>query len=357
MTEASRFANEYGDLTHLPLFSQTGQRRHTGSPRFRPHGGVAAGSHVRRRLGRWSPTLRAQASEQLSQAVQSDRARLDKEAQQELGRSIVLDLIESAMAEAVDAGHGVVEPREAAGDRPGRVRLAVPARPSPAVGRRRPDREHRHRRPRQRPARAGRRDARARTAGRRLRSGADRLPRLPGIAQRGERSFVLRGPAAPAPEARRRIAPGCGRLGDAASLGRDPASPADAGHARRPRRARDDDAGRRPRSCEPRCALGARSSSPARKVPGRRRWSAPSAPRSTSSRRSAPSRPSTSCTSTSSAATRWSMPGRPGRDRVSGVLTGARRASSPSTRHSSTPSASTSRDRSSARSAARRSGR
>ncbi|MFT4011495.1 MAG: hypothetical protein QM655_15780, partial [Nocardioidaceae bacterium] len=51
-------------------------------------------------------TLRAQASEQLSQAVQSGRARLDKEAQQELGRSIVLDLIESAMAEAVDAGLG-----------------------------------------------------------------------------------------------------------------------------------------------------------------------------------------------------------------------------------------------------------
>ena len=55
-------------------------------------------------------TLRAQASEQLSQAVASDRARLDKAAQQELGRSIVLDLIESAMAEAVDAGHGSWSP-------------------------------------------------------------------------------------------------------------------------------------------------------------------------------------------------------------------------------------------------------
>ena len=108
-----------------------------------------------------------------------------------------------------------------------------------------------------------------RTAGRRLRSGADRLPRLPCIAQRGQRSFVLRGPAEPAPEARRRIAPGRGRLGDDPSLGRDPASPADAGHAGRPRRARHDDADRRPRSCEPRCGLGARSSSPARRVPGK----------------------------------------------------------------------------------------
>ena len=31
MTEAYRFANEYGDLTRLPLFSQTDQRRHAGS--------------------------------------------------------------------------------------------------------------------------------------------------------------------------------------------------------------------------------------------------------------------------------------------------------------------------------------
>ena len=49
-------------------------------------------------------TLRAQASEQLSQAVAADRGRLDKTAQQELGRSIVLDLIESSMADSVNAG-------------------------------------------------------------------------------------------------------------------------------------------------------------------------------------------------------------------------------------------------------------
>ena len=54
----------------------------------------------------WSlvAALRAQASEQLSQAVAADRGRLDRAAQEELGRSIVLDLIESAMAEAVNAG-------------------------------------------------------------------------------------------------------------------------------------------------------------------------------------------------------------------------------------------------------------
>lgn len=48
--------------------------------------------------------LRAQASEQLSQAVAADRTRLDRAAQQELGRSIVLELIESALADEVNAG-------------------------------------------------------------------------------------------------------------------------------------------------------------------------------------------------------------------------------------------------------------
>lgn len=54
----------------------------------------------------WSlvAALRAQASEQLSQAVAADRGRLDRMAQQELGRAIVLDLIESTVAERVDAG-------------------------------------------------------------------------------------------------------------------------------------------------------------------------------------------------------------------------------------------------------------
>ena len=48
--------------------------------------------------------LRAQASDQLSQAVAADRGRLDKAAQEELGRSIVLDLIEATVAERVNAG-------------------------------------------------------------------------------------------------------------------------------------------------------------------------------------------------------------------------------------------------------------
>ena len=48
--------------------------------------------------------LRSQASERLSQAVAAERGRLDKGSQEEYGRAIVLDLIESAMAEAVNAG-------------------------------------------------------------------------------------------------------------------------------------------------------------------------------------------------------------------------------------------------------------
>jgi Flp pilus assembly CpaF family ATPase len=54
----------------------------------------------------WSlvAALRAQASEQLSQAVAADHGRLDRAAQQELGRSVVLDLVEATMAEAVNGG-------------------------------------------------------------------------------------------------------------------------------------------------------------------------------------------------------------------------------------------------------------
>ncbi|EGD43988.1 secretion system protein [Nocardioidaceae bacterium Broad-1] len=48
-------------------------------------------------------SLRAQASEQLSQAVAA-HGHLSKLDQEELGRSIVLELIDAAMAEAVDAG-------------------------------------------------------------------------------------------------------------------------------------------------------------------------------------------------------------------------------------------------------------
>ncbi|QCC78718.1 CpaF family protein [Nocardioides daphniae] len=60
----------------------------------------------------WSlvAAMRAQASEQLSQAVAADRLRLDKSAQEELGRSIVLDLVDAAVADRVDAGETAWSP-------------------------------------------------------------------------------------------------------------------------------------------------------------------------------------------------------------------------------------------------------
>ena len=48
--------------------------------------------------------LRAKASDQLSQAVAADRGRLDKTGQQELGRAIVLELIDTAMVDRVNEG-------------------------------------------------------------------------------------------------------------------------------------------------------------------------------------------------------------------------------------------------------------
>ena len=48
--------------------------------------------------------LRAKASDQLSQAVAADRGRLDKTGQQELGRAIVLELIDTAMVDRVNDG-------------------------------------------------------------------------------------------------------------------------------------------------------------------------------------------------------------------------------------------------------------
>jgi Flp pilus assembly CpaF family ATPase len=53
--------------------------------------------------------LRAKASDQLSQAVAADR-RLDKTAQEELGRAIVLELIDTTMAEQVNSGVGALTP-------------------------------------------------------------------------------------------------------------------------------------------------------------------------------------------------------------------------------------------------------
>lgn len=56
--------------------------------------------------------LRAQASDRLSQAVASDRGRLSAAAQQELGRAIVLDLIESTIADRVNDGGAAMTPLE-----------------------------------------------------------------------------------------------------------------------------------------------------------------------------------------------------------------------------------------------------
>lgn len=51
-------------------------------------------------------SLRALASKQLSRAVAAESNRLDRTAQEELGRKIVLELIETTMADRVDAGAG-----------------------------------------------------------------------------------------------------------------------------------------------------------------------------------------------------------------------------------------------------------
>jgi pilus assembly protein CpaF len=96
------------DLTALPLFAQPlpmGEPRARSGPRLvTPLNGA---NHSPVVTIDWSlvAALRAQASEQLSQAVTADRARLDKASQEELGRSIVLDLIEATVADRVNAGN------------------------------------------------------------------------------------------------------------------------------------------------------------------------------------------------------------------------------------------------------------
>jgi pilus assembly protein CpaF len=93
------------DVTKLPLFAQT------IPPLGGPVGGRELGgiglpdpSHASNLDWGLVAALRAQASEQLSQAIAADRARLDRASQQELGRSIVLELIDSALADEVNAG-------------------------------------------------------------------------------------------------------------------------------------------------------------------------------------------------------------------------------------------------------------
>lgn len=103
MSEAIRDPSEYAELTHLPLFRQTITGATPPPATLEPQLPSAPSPILD---VDWSlvATLRAQASEQLSQAVAADRGHLDRAAQQELGRSIVLDLVEATMAEAVNKG-------------------------------------------------------------------------------------------------------------------------------------------------------------------------------------------------------------------------------------------------------------
>jgi pilus assembly protein CpaF len=93
----------------LPLFAQaiptTNRRSATPSRLVPPLHEVSDNAPARAVDWALVAALRAQASDQLSQAVSADRARLDRSAQEELGRSIVLDLIESTVAERVNAGN------------------------------------------------------------------------------------------------------------------------------------------------------------------------------------------------------------------------------------------------------------
>jgi pilus assembly protein CpaF len=109
MSGAFRYFSEYGELSNLPLFSQPTNGSAPASVGL--DGPVSTPPTLSADID-WSivSTLRARASEQLSQVIASDRSRLDRAAQQELGRSIVLDLIESAMAEAANAGQGAWSP-------------------------------------------------------------------------------------------------------------------------------------------------------------------------------------------------------------------------------------------------------
>ena len=97
-------------LTGLPLFAQAvppvAERIEAISPvASLTHLSTVSTTPIGRNID-WSlvSALRAQASEQLSQAVAADRGRLDKAAQEELGRTIVLDLIETTVSDRVNAG-------------------------------------------------------------------------------------------------------------------------------------------------------------------------------------------------------------------------------------------------------------
>lgn len=101
------------DPRSLPLFAhgepaENGSRlaRHAGSVTRLPVSVPALSNGIDWQL---VAALRAKASDQLSQAVTADR-RLDKTAQEELGRAIVLELIDATMAEQVNNGVGALTP-------------------------------------------------------------------------------------------------------------------------------------------------------------------------------------------------------------------------------------------------------
>jgi Flp pilus assembly CpaF family ATPase len=108
--------DEHLDIGALPLFAQAlpaTSHRSTPPPALAPTT-LEAPDPAATGAVDWAlaAALRAQASDQLSQAVSADRARLDKSAQEELGRAIVLDLIEASVAERVNAGTTAWTPAE-----------------------------------------------------------------------------------------------------------------------------------------------------------------------------------------------------------------------------------------------------
>src|SRR3546814_10786665 len=93
-------------LIDLPLFGQPLPRTSAATPPRLPEPPV--GSSYDDADVDWGvvASLRTLASKQLSQAVSAESSRLDKTAQTELGRAIVLDLIEATMADRVNDGRG-----------------------------------------------------------------------------------------------------------------------------------------------------------------------------------------------------------------------------------------------------------
>ena len=94
------------DIASLPLFAQPlpSEPDVQSTPKLHEKAFLLEAAESRALDWGLVAALRAQASEQLSQAVSADRGRLDRAAQQELGRAIVLDLIDASVADHVNAG-------------------------------------------------------------------------------------------------------------------------------------------------------------------------------------------------------------------------------------------------------------